>query len=395
MTFEEAQHRVKISHFTRQGFPITGVVHVGANSGYEIQFYFGLGAHKVMAFEPLNECLVTLHEDWDKDGRVRIYPCGLSDERIDMALNVSKGDGQGSTFLEEISGPYEWIDNRPMQVFRFDRLTDVVAGEVDLSDYNTLVVDTQGMELNVLRGFGELLKGFSFLNIECSRKSLYVGGVDADAVIKYLDEMGFYQNSPTQDHDDIMFIKKGVSVTWDMIRTRIEGWNDHYSISLGELEFIIKHALTITDNPTILELGVCHGRTLAALALVATTRSGTAYGIDHFGLEGSASQVIRSMEVAGIFSYDINVSNTHTFPWNLPIDFLVIDAGHDEANVRPDIEKYLPFVKPGGMVFFDDYDDPYLQESPHWAVRYYADRACADWEDLGIVEGVRGWRKPL
>jgi len=39
MTFEEAQDRVKIGHFTRKGYKIRGVVHVGANDGFEIQFY--------------------------------------------------------------------------------------------------------------------------------------------------------------------------------------------------------------------------------------------------------------------------------------------------------------------------------------------------------------------
>lgn len=196
---------VKVSHFTRQGFKLNGVVHVGANIGYEIQFYFALGIKKVMAFEPLLSALDVLMEDWLTDERVEIYAYALGDVSTVGLLNVSEGDGQGSTLLKEIGGPYTWGTPQNTAVHRFD---EVFREGID--GYDTLVVDVQGMELHVLRGFGELLKAFSFLNIECSRVPLYEGGHPASEVIAYLDAMGFDQDSPIYDHDDIMFIRKGL-----------------------------------------------------------------------------------------------------------------------------------------------------------------------------------------
>jgi hypothetical protein len=177
---------------------------------------------------------------------------------------------------------------------------------------------------------------------------------------------------------------------WD----KVGSINNHYAISKTELEFIISHAKNVPEGAVLLELGVCHGRTFAALSCVAMAKRGQAYGIDFFGLEGTPEEVRHSLDSRNITNYELIVSNTHTYPWDKPIDFLVIDAGHDEANVKPDIEKYVPFVKQGAYVFYDDYDDPFDSNSPHWAVRYYADIACKDWADLGIVEGVRGWMKP-
>lgn len=189
---------------------------------------------------------------------------------------------------------------------------------------------------------------------------------------------------------------------FEEIWARVHDINDHYALSKDQVEFIVRHAMTLPMFPTLLELGVCHGRTLASLALVAERLYGQAYGIDHFGLEGNVEEVQESLFDRGILSCKIIVADTREAEWTKPIDLLVVDAGHDEANVRPDIEKYVPLVKSGGYVFFDDYDDPKNRQSPHWAVRHYADLACGSWHDLGIVKrskedefgAMRGWRRP-
>ena len=51
---------------------------------------------------------------------------------------------------------------------------------------------------------------FKYLNIDCSKDVYYEGGVEADAVIEWLNDMGFIQDSPTEVHNDIMFIRKDI-----------------------------------------------------------------------------------------------------------------------------------------------------------------------------------------
>jgi FkbM family methyltransferase len=202
MTFQEAVDGVKIGHFVRKGGKIRGVVHVGANDGEEIPFYLALGAQKVMAFEPLAQH-ARLPNQFDK--RVWFWPIALGDGNYSKVLNVSEGTGKGSTFLQEIDTGYQWVDRQFANVRRFDHLY------IDLAPYNVLVVDVQGMELEVLKGFGKQLQAFDFLNIECSAVPLYVGEAPASAVIDYLSLQGFEQDTPIQAHDDIMFIRKGVT----------------------------------------------------------------------------------------------------------------------------------------------------------------------------------------
>lgn len=204
MTFEEAQDRVKIGHFTRKGHKITGVVHVGANDGYEIQFYLLLGATKVIAFEPLLSAYERMWTHYNEDPRVEMLNCALGEREGFSDLHITEGDGQGSSILRELAGPYVISGKERVAVIRGD------AFGLQHENVNTLVVDTQGMELQVLKGFGDHLKTFSFLNIECSRVPLYEGGVSAQEVIDYLSEQGFERDSPIYDHDDIMFLRRGL-----------------------------------------------------------------------------------------------------------------------------------------------------------------------------------------
>jgi len=41
--------------------------------------------------------------------------------------------------------------------------------------------------------------------------------------------------------------------------------------------------------------------------------------------------------------------------WVKKIDLLIVDADHEYAGVKADIEAWWPHVKPGGIVFFHDY----------------------------------------
>lgn len=202
MNFEQAQDFVKIGHFTRKGGKIRGVVHVGANDGEEIEGYFGLGAGSVLAFEPLKSAYERLMEQWGLDYRVLALPLGLASVNSRSVLFVSGGDGKGSTFLKEVNSPYTFPSTEIALVRRFDFLP------IDVSQFNTLVVDVQGMELDVLAGFGVFLYEFDFLNIECSRVQLYEGEASALEVIDFLSTKGFQQDSPIEDHNDIMFVHR-------------------------------------------------------------------------------------------------------------------------------------------------------------------------------------------
>lgn len=220
-TFSDAEEHVKISHFTKKGYDISGIVHVGTNDWYELQFYLQMGIEYCVGFEPLSFAVENFNRKyWEilhrKYNNVKLFPYAIGLEDKKAIINVASGDGQSSTFLE-LHPDYlnKFLNQKPIgtqntEIRTFDTFL-YQNRDITLDHYNCLVVDVEGMELDVLKSIGEHIKYFDFLNIECSGKPSYINGPLADMVVAYLDQQGFSQDTPIEDHNDIMFIKKGKS----------------------------------------------------------------------------------------------------------------------------------------------------------------------------------------
>lgn len=209
-TFLEGEDHVKISHFTRKEMDISGIIHVGTNDWYEYPWYRKMGIDNLIGFEPLIEAVRRAEKAYS--GAV-IYTSALGNIDGFMELQIASGDGQSSTLLgmtrayqEQFPG-IQIIENRTVRVTKFITWAKRHF-EVDLKDYNCLVVDVEGMELEVLKGMGSHLDNFEMLNIECSGKPTYVNGPSAQDIVDFLEAWGFDQDTPIEPHNDIMFVKR-------------------------------------------------------------------------------------------------------------------------------------------------------------------------------------------
>lgn len=225
----EDRWRVKIAGaFLEKGYDIRGVVHVGANDGYEVQYYLGVGIDHIMCFEPHPKAIALFKEKYAQEiasGKVKLFEFGLGSQRKTATLRSGADTGQSSTFLRV--NP-EFADNSPfrdtevknlgryqceIRTFK-DFLGDVDLWakdpEMELVNYDCLVIDVEGMELDVLIGMGDYINHFKYLNIECSERAIFTGQEDAKVVVKYLVDRGFVQDTPIEPHNDIMFIRKDI-----------------------------------------------------------------------------------------------------------------------------------------------------------------------------------------
>jgi hypothetical protein len=159
---------------------------------------------------------------------------------------------------------------------------------------------------------------------------------------------------------------------WD----EIEGWFNWRSAQ----EEAVSH---FPDSSCFVEVGAYLGRSLCSLAEVVTVsgKQLKLIGIDNCrgsGTEGPRQKDYHGAAVArggGTFAGALHrnvlacgygdlisliiadsINATKIFA-DASVDWVHLDASHDYANVKADIEAWLPKVKPGGWLSGDDYDE--------------------------------------
>lgn len=218
-TYNAAEERNKLSHFTVQGFDLNGVVQAGAGDGEEMASFINMGVEHLVAFEPLEKAFKPLKENFGE--LVHCYKLGLHDENKTAQLSVTIGDGKGSSIFETVWDHPEVVKNwnqgqaavegeEEIELVRFDWWAENMAENIDLSQFDTLQLDTQGNEMEILKGMGQYLSQFKYLCIELSITPVYVGETPGAEVAAWLKEQGFTQDSPIYEHNDSFFVRSDI-----------------------------------------------------------------------------------------------------------------------------------------------------------------------------------------
>jgi predicted O-methyltransferase YrrM len=184
------------------------------------------------------------------------------------------------------------------------------------------------------------------------------------------------------------------SGAWADLWTDLQAIDGHYSVTEEQAFLLWRAAQSIPPGGVIVELGVCHGRMARLLARVAAEKAGSYLGIDDWSLEGSMAAVAAHLDAFPLQHWTLIEGKTQEVPPSHS-NLLFIDAGHDEANIKPDCERWIPYLTPGGLVAFHDYNPTEEPPSCHWAVRHYADRHTGDWPLIGYWGGLLIRRRPV
>lgn len=194
-----------------------GVVHVGAHLGEEVQAYRLEGRSPIILFEP---------QDLSGDRSYGTYwvPFALGDRQDILQLRCPLHyEGEPKSFDTQSATGLTIIRERAEAIGWKVTKTETIAVEMTTFDAwarglgfafgwrnnpcSLLVIDVQGMEMQVLVGFGKWLDGFKEIKVECSHPAIYAGGYDAIEVVNFLEKRGFTQESPILPHGDVHFIK--------------------------------------------------------------------------------------------------------------------------------------------------------------------------------------------
>ncbi|MDB5905601.1 MAG: hypothetical protein JWM26_4479 [Betaproteobacteria bacterium] len=175
---------------------VRGVVHVGANMGQERDMYADYGLN-VLWLEPIPEVFDILCANIRGYPRQRALRYLLTDrDDIEYAFHVASNDGQSSSILDFAKHRDLWPSIHyertiPLKSITFRSLVE--RESIDLAEYDMLLMDTQGSELLVLKGAGELVRSFRFVQTEIADFEAYVGCCQLPEMEAYLGQHGYVE----------------------------------------------------------------------------------------------------------------------------------------------------------------------------------------------------------
>jgi FkbM family methyltransferase len=174
------------------------VLDVGANAGQYRDFlrdrvrYAGT----IVSFEPLSRHVAALRERSRGDGKWHIEGCALGSSEGSLQINVMVSD-QFSSFLEpdhDRVGDYAGLNVADhTETVAVRTLDGVLPGLRERLGFGRpyLKIDTQGFDIEVLRGAADSLPAMKALQTEASVRRIYKGMPSYTETIRYLDERGF------------------------------------------------------------------------------------------------------------------------------------------------------------------------------------------------------------
>lgn len=208
-----------------------GVVHVGAHLGQEGPTYREIGATNQLWVEPQPDVFEKLIANVPPSETVRHanVACGAEEGRLSLNI-IPKNDAGLSSFLKPSPTLGQLpetavVDTVEVEVVRLD---DLIAREgIDPGLHNLLVLDTQGFELEVLKGAPDFLRDHAdYVFTEVSRRPLYENScleADIDAHLKPFGFERVYTRLSLADHGDALYIKSDRIDPFHKLRLAVMG----------------------------------------------------------------------------------------------------------------------------------------------------------------------------
>ncbi|MBU2495962.1 MAG: FkbM family methyltransferase [Candidatus Omnitrophica bacterium] len=176
---------------------ISGVIHVGANTGQEREIYDKLSL-RVLWIEPIPEVFETLKAN------LRGFP----DQRAIQHLVTDRDDEEyqfhiannllSSSILDLKHHKDVWPDVNYTNtlLLRSITLTSLFEKEhIDPSNYQALIMDTQGSELLVLKGSIPVLQNFKYVKTEVWDVEIYAGCCQLADINLFMTQYGYKEFS--------------------------------------------------------------------------------------------------------------------------------------------------------------------------------------------------------
>ena len=175
------------------------VLDVGANIGdYGLLMRRTGYSGEIFSFEPVEEPRKKLEEHALNDPFWKVFSFAAGKEKSELEMTVTNSSLDFSSFLkpnELFEKRFNYAnENNELRIIPIERL-DVVLGKTKSFSSATrifLKTDTQGFDLQVLEGIGEMLSQVAAIQIELSLKLIYHESPHYLKTLQFLEENGFF-----------------------------------------------------------------------------------------------------------------------------------------------------------------------------------------------------------
>jgi len=193
-----------------------GVIHVGGHKAQEYQEYKEAGLINQVWIEANPHYYYEIINIIKDDTNCIALNYAVFDEEKEIDFGLSNNGASSSILpLKEHIKYYPNIHYDGYLKMISKRLDNIISeNSLDLTKYDGLVMDVQGVELRVLKSLGELLNNFKFVQSEVNLEELYEGCCLINELDEYLSKYGFERKITKLWDDgavgwgDALYIKK-------------------------------------------------------------------------------------------------------------------------------------------------------------------------------------------
>ena len=180
-----------MDHFLKHS---KGVIHIGGHYGEEKDLYEKYHLN-VLWIEAMQESVVQLIQEIKSYSNQRVIQALVLDVD-DKKYNfyISSNEGASSSIFQLDQHKMIWPEINLIAEIELESITLnalVKKEKIDLTLYDSLVLDTQGSELLILKGAGNILKNFKYIKTEAANFQSYQGGCLLHEIENYLQSQGF------------------------------------------------------------------------------------------------------------------------------------------------------------------------------------------------------------
>jgi FkbM family methyltransferase len=169
---------------------IKGIIQIGANSGQEVGL-FKKFTNNIILIEPIFQLANYLNQTHPD---CLVIPCGLGSTNSMMDLYLASNGGESSSVLKPLNHPVYYPDiifdqSIEIPVRTFESLVDEF--NINMNNFNILVSDAQGYDLEAIKGFGSYITNFELIIAEYINSNLYENEASLKDMINYFTPLNF------------------------------------------------------------------------------------------------------------------------------------------------------------------------------------------------------------